>query len=484
MKICLVTAFPPSGRQLNEYGLHLARELAKHPDVQLTVVADKLDNCDFATDGDGKPLQAESQSELPGFDVVRCWKFGSVGNPIRILRTIRRINPDVVWFNLVFSSYGTPEEPLAAMAGLSAPALVRAAGYYTHITLHHILEHVDLSTAGVRLKRVMRLGSVAATRTLLKASTVSVLLAGYQRTLISKYGARNVMLGTHGILGAAPVKPDFERRGNPEHRIVAIGHWGTYKRLETLMEAFPAVLKAVPNAKLIIGGANHHTKAGYWESIRAAQPASLPIEFRGYIPEDDIPELFQTASVIVMPYDSATGSSGPAHQACEFGVPIVSADLPDFRDMAADEHMAIRFYKVGDAAGLAIQIAEILESPAEQRRMGECNYKAGLQMTMSSVMHEYLRCFELQLRSRATHRAGRTTRRWRRGAPAELASLNLHQPYKIEESVDIPGIAYLEASSEKPRGSNDAKTEDEGKLSSGHFSYTNARAHPVLDSDV
>ena len=34
------------------------------------------------------------------------------------------------------------------------------------------------------------------------------------------------------------------------------------------MEAFPAVLKKIPNARLIVAGANHHTKAGYWESIR------------------------------------------------------------------------------------------------------------------------------------------------------------------------------------------------------------------------
>ena len=34
------------------------------------------------------------------------------------------------------------------------------------------------------------------------------------------------------------------------------------------MEAFPAVLKKVPTAKLIVAGANHHTKPGYWESIR------------------------------------------------------------------------------------------------------------------------------------------------------------------------------------------------------------------------
>ena len=66
------------------------------------------------------------------------------------------------------------------------------------------------------------------------------------------------------------------------------------------MEAFPLVLKKVPNARLVVAGANHHTRAGYWESIRDAQPPDLPIEFRGYVPEDDIPDLFQSTSVLVL----------------------------------------------------------------------------------------------------------------------------------------------------------------------------------------
>ena len=127
----------------------------------------------------------------------------------------------------------------------------------------------------------------------------------------------------------------------------------------------------------------------------------LPIEFRGYVPEDDIPELFQTTSVLVLPYDSATGSSGPAHQACQFGVPIVSADLPDFRGMAADEEMAIRFYQRGDPRDLAGQLLAILESPMLERQMAEHNFAAGIEMTMTSVVNNYLRWFRVNRSRRA-----------------------------------------------------------------------------------
>jgi hypothetical protein len=67
--------------------------------------------------------------------------------------------------------------------------------------------------------------------------------------------------------------------------------------------------------------------------------------------------------VLVMPYDSATGS-----------IPIVRADINDFRDRAAEDDMAVKFYKIGDAAGLARQLIAIPESTELQRSMGEHNF--------------------------------------------------------------------------------------------------------------
>ncbi len=42
MKICLVTAFPPSTGGLSEYGFHVAQELQRNPFLSLTVLADEI----------------------------------------------------------------------------------------------------------------------------------------------------------------------------------------------------------------------------------------------------------------------------------------------------------------------------------------------------------------------------------------------------------------------------------------------------------
>lgn len=383
---------------LNEYSYHIAREIQRHEDVELIILADELDDYKSVTDIQESTVSSQEVSNLAGVEVIRCWKVDSMANPARILKVVRRLNPDVVWFNLAFSSFGTPRNPVAAFMGLSAPALTRAAGFYTHITLHHITEHIDFKTvspAAARREKLLRRGTDVATWTLLKANSVSVLLSDYRRTLVKKYAARNIIIGTHGTFAMVPERSDLSKRANPDHRILAFGNWGTYKRLEKLMKAFPGILERIPNARLIVAGGNHPAAAGYWESVRAVQTHHLPIEFLGYIPQKDVANLFRTSSLLVMPYDSSTGSSGPAHQACEYGLPIVCADIADFRCMGVDDDMAIMFYKLGDAADLADKIITILESPELQLQMSEHNYEAGVQMTMTNVVRTYLRWFEL-----------------------------------------------------------------------------------------
>src|SRR5258708_40219600 len=103
MKICLVTAFPPSGRQLNEYGFHLARELQRNPLVNLTILGDQLTNYEWATDRDGKPLSSGERRELAGFNVLRCWESKSLARPRNLPMTVLRQRPETSGVNLVYS---------------------------------------------------------------------------------------------------------------------------------------------------------------------------------------------------------------------------------------------------------------------------------------------------------------------------------------------------------------------------------------------
>jgi glycosyltransferase involved in cell wall biosynthesis len=384
MKICLVTAFPPSRRGLNEYGYHIARELQRDPLLSVSVLADELDM---------------PEPELEDFDVQRVWRFDSFSNPMRLLKALRDCKPDVVWFNLLFSTFGN--NPLAAFAGLTVPILTRMSGRYTHVTLHHLMETIDLSHANIRFPRAYRAAGNIATRMLLSANSISVLLPAYRRTLINKYGGENVHFRAHGIMSARPEPPDYSRRGVPYHRVLAFGKWGTYKRLELLLEAFEHVSARMPNARLVVAGSNHPMTPGYVESVAKHYEGDPRIEFVGYVAEEDIPALFRDSSVLVMPYSSATGSSGVAHLAAEYGLPIICADIPDFHEMADDEGLGILFYQTGSEHSLADQICGLLNSPAMMKEMSEQNFSAALRQTMPQIMRQYLRSFDFHQRARA-----------------------------------------------------------------------------------
>lgn len=397
MKICLVTTFPPSTGGLSEYGFHIARELQRNPFLDLTVLADELPH---------------EHSEPEGFNVVRTWSFDDPMTVFRLLKTIGRLKPDVVWFNLLFSTFG--RNPVVAFSGLMAPLLARLGGRYTHVTLHHLMDTVELKDVGVRHEHLYRAAGAVATRMILLSNSVSVLMPGYRKILNDKYGRDNVHLRAHGLLARRPEFPDFSRRGNPAHRILAFGKWGTYKRLELMIEAFNLLVSKMPDVKLVVAGGDHPQASGYIDSMKRQHAGNPRIEFRGYIPESELADLFQSSSVAVMPYSSSTGCSGVAHLACAFGVPIVSSDLPDFRQMGQSEELAIDFYPPGNAPGLAGCLFDLLNDLEKQASMATQNFSAALRMTMPNVVQKYLRHFELQQRVQTLRHISRFRRlpRW------------------------------------------------------------------------
>ena len=88
----------------------------------------------------------------------------------------------------------------------------------------------------------------------------------------------------------------------------------------------------------------------------AQRHASDHIRFLGYVPEEAIADLFREASLAVMPYTSSAGSSGVAHLAAQYGVPVIASGIQDFRELAEHEGIAMRFFTPGDVDSLVEQM--------------------------------------------------------------------------------------------------------------------------------
>lgn len=393
MKLCLVSAFPPSHRGLSEYGFHIARELRKNPLLDLTILADIL---------------PEPAQELDGFSIVRCWNFNAFGNFWTLLREIRRCKPDLVWLNLGFATFG--DKPVQAFMGLVIPALVRLMGYHTHVTLHQLMDSVDLKDAGVSHPRLYRLAGFIITRILLLSHSISVLLPEYRSLLQTRYGAERVYVRPHGVLAGEPEYPNFTLRGNPRHRILAFGKWGTYKRPEILLDVFQIVVQEFPDAHLIIAGGDHPKTPGYIKSVAERYSGDPHVEFTGYVPEDAVGDLYRGSSIMVMPYTSSSGSSGVAHLACQYGVPILAPDIHDFVQLVATEGLAMEFFAHEDPREMATKLVTLLKNQEKLEQMSLQNFAVGLHMTMPKIIRDYVRTFDVDDR---IHKM-RTIARYRR----------------------------------------------------------------------
>lgn len=382
MRIAVVTTYPPGTGTLNEYAYHFIRFLRTKPEVdELLLLVDDL-----------PAGQTYADAETTGGGRVRaipCWRFGALGNAARILRAVQAERPDVVLFNIQFATFGSGKVPAAL--GLLTPALCRLAGFPTIVLLHNIMETVDLKSAGFGgnplLERVIRLFGAISTRLLLTADIVALTIPRYVEILETRYRATNVLLAPHGAFEQAP--PPTDPPPGPL-QIMTFGKFGTYKRIETLIEAFKLLLRDRQDIELVIAGTDSPNAAGYLEGVRQ-QYADVPgLRFTGYVAEEDVPRIFGEASVVVFPYTSTTGSSGVLHQAGNYGRAVVLPYLGDLAELVAEEGYTGEFFEPGNAQSLATALARVLNNPAHRREMGMRNYLAACGLPIHEVVDWYI----------------------------------------------------------------------------------------------
>ena len=330
--------------------------------------------------------------ELPGYNVIRCWRFNSITSFATLVWKIRREPTDVVWFNIGLSTMANKPGP--AMAASAIPWLLRILGCNTHVTLHAFSENVDFQHAGVPFPRLYRWGSRLATRLLLLSNGVHVMLPSYREQIAKIFGssAQRVFVHPHGIFGYKPDQSQAQVETSPR-AILAFGSWGTYKRLEGLIEAFPLVAKYVPDAELWIAGGDHPKARGYLQECASRYRDMPRVRFLGYIPEENVAGLFRSASVAVMPYNSSAGSSGVVHLACEHEVPIVAADIPDLKELAAFEGLWLEFVAPDDNQALADRLVRLMTDSRLTDEIRTHNRQAVSKLHLRDIVEAYLHTF-------------------------------------------------------------------------------------------
>jgi glycosyltransferase involved in cell wall biosynthesis len=395
MKIALVSTYPPGKGSLNEYAYHFITHLRRKPEVDaIYVLADEL------PDGQAYPVENPQPGDAP-LTIIPCWRFGSWTNALNIVNAVRRIKPDMVLFNMQFATFADSRVPAAL--GLLTPWLVKAAGFPVTVLLHNIMETVDLQKAGFGsnplLQKVTRTFGAIFTRMLLQSDMIAVTIPKYVEILTDKYGADNVVLAPHGAFEQTP-PPRLEPSDGPM-QIMTFGKFGTYKKVDILIEAFNLLQQEQPNQlTLVIAGTDSPNTHGYLAEMQQKYAAVPNVHYTGYVAEEDVPRIFSAASVVVFPYNSTTGSSGVLHQAGSYGRAVVLPRLGDFAELITEEGYVGEFFAPDDARSLADAIARYINNPQHRQQHAMQNYLAASGLPMSEVVDWYLLHFERLLGTR------------------------------------------------------------------------------------
>jgi len=97
--------------------------------------------------------------------------------------------------------------------------------------------------------------------------------------------------------------------------------------------------------------------------------ANVPIEFRGAVPYDGMPEIYQKTSVLVLP-SYMEGFPCTCVEALSCCVPVVATDVGDTREIIVDEETGF-LTKPGDAEEMASRIIRILIDNGLRKKLGE-----------------------------------------------------------------------------------------------------------------
>jgi phosphatidyl-myo-inositol dimannoside synthase len=262
----------------------------------------------------------------------------------------------------------------AAPLGLITPAL-RKAGVERAVAITHGHEAGWASLPGARTL-LRRIGEGTDVVTYL-GEYFRVRLAG---ALSPRAAARMLRLAPGVDAARFRPAPDDGARIRERHGltgrpvVVCVSRLVPRKGQDTLIKAWPDVLRQVPGAALLIVGGGSYSAT----LQQMAERASLTphVRFTGAVPEDELPAHFAAGDVFAMPCRTRRGGLdveglGIVYlEASAAGLPVVGGDSGGAPDAILEGETG---YVVPgtDTAALAARLTGLLTDPAGARAMGE-----------------------------------------------------------------------------------------------------------------
>jgi beta-1,4-mannosyltransferase len=239
-------------------------------------------------------------------------------------------------------------------------AVARALDYRIAWTIHQVLPHdeaarIDITAARLLAKRadvlVAHDGQTA-------AHAAQLLGAAAERVEIVPHGS---YVGVYPP-GRGRSAARAELGIDAERVALCFGELRAYKDVGVLLDAFARVES---HAVLVVAG--HPKDPEVAGAVGAAAAVDSRIRARtSFVPSDRVADLFAAADVAVLPRRDG-GTSGSLILALSFGVPVVAADRPSYRDLLANGEAGWLF-EPGDPVSVARALDDAFSAPEDELR--------------------------------------------------------------------------------------------------------------------
>jgi glycosyltransferase involved in cell wall biosynthesis len=367
LRVCFVSSYPPNRARLSEYAQNLVTALTNRQAIdELYLLVDKTN-------------YPNGTRPNPKVKIYRIWQGDSLFSILKVMRYIIKLRPNVVHFNVSFQSFG--QSKITNLSGLSLILLSRIYGFKVLAGVHTFADMADLEKFNIKPSIVNKVGILVATKIILSAQNVVVLVKGYGDSLKQRYHHKGVLFIPHGttVVSEPIIQSD-------QKSILIFGHMGPHKGLPIILEAFKKLQTEKPNVRLVVAGTNHPNYPNYLTEFIKANLSS--VEFTGYVPQDKLSAVFEQANVVVLPYLAAPGTSGVFHLACGYGRPLVASDLPEIRELVNDDASAI-LVPPGDVDALKEALMKVLFNQEVAEKMGKQNLAFAQRESWSAVAKAY-----------------------------------------------------------------------------------------------
>jgi len=108
--------------------------------------------------------------------------------------------------------------------------------------------------------------------------------------------------------------------------LLFFGYVRKYKGLNVLLDAFPAIVKKNPKARLVIVGEFYDSPDKYYEQIDKLGIKDFVKVVQRFVPNEEVGKYYSISDLVILPYLTAT-QSGVLNISYGFGKPVIVTDV-------------------------------------------------------------------------------------------------------------------------------------------------------------